>query len=89
MYIKTVRFVEDKFWDLCSLHRPSFIKKDQNKFWNENSDKIYQQKLNCRTESIGIVISEHETFSSDSLENKVTTTVEGGFFFLQYQIISE
>ena len=38
--------------------------------------KIYQQNLDCRTESIEIGISEHETFSSDSIENRVITTMK-------------
>ena len=43
--------------------------------------KIYQQKLNCRTESIKTGISEHRIFSADSIENKVITTMKGGFYF--------
>ena len=31
--------------------------------------------------SIEIGISEHGTFSSDSIENKVITTMNGGFYF--------
>ena len=42
---------------------------------------IYQQKLDCRTESIEIGIPEHGTFSSDCIENKVITTIKGGFYF--------
>ena len=38
--------------------------------------KIYQQNLDFRTESIEIGISEHETFSSDSIENRVITTMK-------------
>ena len=43
--------------------------------------KIYQQNLDCQTESIEICIFEHGTFSSDSFENKVITTMKGGFYF--------
>ena len=43
--------------------------------------KIYQPNLDCRTESINISISEHGRFSSDSIENKVITTMKGGFYF--------
>ena len=44
--------------------------------------KIYQQNLGYRTELIKICISEHRTFSSGYIENKVLTTVEGGFHFI-------
>ena len=43
--------------------------------------KIYQQNFDCRTELIKIGISEHGTFSSNSFENKVITTMKGGFYF--------
>ena len=43
--------------------------------------KICQQNFDCRTESIEIGISEHGTFSSNSIENKVITTKKGGFYF--------
>ena len=43
--------------------------------------KIYQQNLDCRTESIEIGISEHRTLSSGSIEKKVSTTMKGGFCF--------
>ena len=43
--------------------------------------KIYQQNLDCRMESIEICIFEHGTFSSDPVENKVITTMKGGFYF--------
>ena len=43
--------------------------------------KIYQQNLDCRTESIETDISEHGTSSSDSIEKKVITTKKGGFYF--------
>ena len=43
--------------------------------------KIYQQNFDCRTESIEIGIFEHGTFSSNSIENKVITTMKGGFYF--------
>ena len=43
--------------------------------------KIYQQNFDCRTESIEIGISGHGTFSSNSIENKVITTMKGGFYF--------
>ena len=43
--------------------------------------KIYQQNFGCQTESIKICISEHGTFSSDSIETKVITTMKGGFYF--------
>ena len=32
-------------------------------------------------ESIEIGISEYSTFSPDSIENKVITTMKGGFYF--------
>ena len=41
--------------------------------------KIYQQNLNCWMKSMEIGISEHETFSSDSIENKVITTMKVDF----------
>ena len=44
--------------------------------------KIYQENLNCRTESIGTGISEYGTFSSDSFEKKIIATIEGGFDFI-------
>ena len=43
--------------------------------------KIYQQNLNCQKLSIEIGISEHGTFSSKSIENKVITTTKGSFYF--------
>ena len=43
--------------------------------------KIYQQNLDCRTESIEIGISEHRTLSSGSIEKKVITTMKGEFCF--------
>ena len=43
--------------------------------------KIYQQNLDCWTESIEIGISEHRTLSSGSIEKKVITTMKGGFYF--------
>ena len=43
--------------------------------------KICQENLNCRTEPTGIGISEYGTFSSDYIENKVVTTIKGGFYF--------
>ena len=44
--------------------------------------KIYQQNLDCRTESIEIGIFEHGTFLSDSVEKqKEITTMKGGFYF--------
>ena len=43
--------------------------------------KIYQQNLDCRTESIEIGISEHRILSSGSIEKTVITTVNGGFYF--------
>ena len=42
--------------------------------------KIYQQNLDCQTESREIGISEHGTFCFDSIENKVITTMKGGFY---------
>ena len=42
--------------------------------------KIYQQNFDCRTKSIEIGISEHGTFSSNSIKNKVITTKKGGFY---------
>ena len=44
--------------------------------------KIYQQNLGYRTELIKICISEHRTFSSGYIENKVITIVEDGFHFI-------
>ena len=44
--------------------------------------KIYQQNLDYRTESIVTGISEHGTFSSDFIKNKVITTMRGGFYFM-------
>ena len=41
--------------------------------------KIYQQNLDCQTESIEIGISEHRTLSSVSIEKTVITTMKGGF----------
>ena len=43
--------------------------------------KIYQQTLDCRTESIEICISEHGALSSDPIEKKVITAKEGEFYF--------
>ena len=43
--------------------------------------KIYQQNLDSRTESIEICISEHRTFSSDSIKNRLNTTMKNGFYF--------
>ena len=43
--------------------------------------KIYQENLDCRTESIEIGISEHGTFSSGSIKNKVMTTMKGENYF--------
>ena len=40
---------------------------------------MYQQNLDCRTESTENAISQHGTFSSDSVENKVITTMKGRF----------
>ena len=45
--------------------------------------KIYQQNLDCWTESIETGISEHGTFSPDSIENKVVITIMKGGFYLQ------
>ena len=42
---------------------------------------IYQQNLDCRTESIEIGISWHGTFSSHSIKIKVITTIKVGFYF--------
>ena len=42
---------------------------------------MYQQNLDCWTEAIEIGISGHGIFSSDSIENKVITTMKGGFYF--------
>ena len=44
--------------------------------------KVYQENLDCRTESWEIGISEHETLSSDSIEEKVITTKNSGFYFI-------
>ena len=41
---------------------------------------IYQQNLDCRTESIEIGISEHEFFSSDSIKKKVIATKKGELY---------
>ena len=43
--------------------------------------KIYQQNFEFWTELIEICISEHGTFSSDSVKNKVIATMKGGFYF--------
>ena len=43
--------------------------------------KIYQQKPDCRTESIETGISEHGKFLSDSIKRKVITTMKGRFYF--------
>ena len=43
--------------------------------------KIYQQNFDCRMELIEIAISERGTFSSNSIENKVISTMKGGFYF--------
>ena len=43
--------------------------------------KIYQQTLDCRTESIEIRISEHGALSSVPIEKKVITAKEGEFYF--------
>ena len=42
--------------------------------------KIYQQNLDCRTESIEIGIYEHGTLSSDSMKQKVITTKKSGLY---------
>ena len=42
---------------------------------------IYQQNLDCWTESTEIGISEHGTFSSESIKKKVITTKKDGFYF--------
>ena len=59
----------------------SSIKKAQKTSEMKILTKIYQEKLECWTESIEIGISEHGTFSSDSIENKVIATMKGGFYF--------
>ena len=38
--------------------------------------------LNCWTESIEIVISEYERFSSDPSETKAITTIKSEFFLI-------
>ena len=43
--------------------------------------KIYQKHLNCRMKPIEIGISEHRTFSPDSIKNKVITTMKARFYF--------
>ena len=45
--------------------------------------KIYQQNLDCWTESIETGISEHGTFLTYSIENKVVITIMKGGFYLQ------
>ena len=50
---------------VCFLKTTSATKKLKRKILT----KIYQQKLECRTESTEISISEHGTFYSDSIEN--------------------
>ena len=60
----------------------SSIKKNQEKFWNKNSDKNISRNFDCRTESTEIGICHHGIFSSDSIENKVITTMKGGFYFI-------
>ena len=52
------------------LTQAKFYQKDQNKFWNEKSDKNISANLDYRTESIEIGIFEHGTFLSDSIEKK-------------------
>ena len=42
--------------------------------------QTYQENLNCWTKQIEICIFEYGTFSSDSIENKVITTMKGGFY---------
>ena len=42
--------------------------------------EIYQQNLDFLTELIEIYVSEHGIFSSDSIGNKVITTIKGGFY---------
>ena len=64
------------------LTQAKFYQKDQNKFWNEKSDKNISANLDYRTESIEIGIFEHGTFLSDSVEKqKEITTMKGGFYF--------
>ena len=41
--------------------------------------KIYKKKQSCRTESIEIGVYEHSRFSSNSIENNVTTTMKYSF----------
>ena len=43
---------------------------------------VFQQNLDCQTESIEIEISEHGQFSSDSMKNEVITTMKGGFYLM-------
>ena len=47
--------------------------------------KIYQQNLDCRTESTEIF--EHGTYSSDSIKNKIIKTMKGRFYFTIGHII--
>ena len=47
--------------------------------------KIYQQKPDCQTELAEVGISKHGIFSSDSIGNKVITTMKGGFYLVAYK----
>ena len=42
--------------------------------------KIYQQNLDCLTELKKTGISEHGTFSSNFIKNKLITTIKGGIY---------
>ena len=63
------------------LHRLRSIKKDQKKFWNENSDKHMSVKLRLWYGIDRNGISEHGALSSDSVEKKVITTKKSRFYF--------
>ena len=66
---------------LCSFHRLSSIKKDKNNFWNENSDKNISTKSRLSDGMDRNWHSGHETCFSHSIENKINTTMKGGFYF--------
>ena len=42
--------------------------------------KIYQQNLDCLTELKKTGISEHGPFSSNSVKNKLITTIKGAIY---------
>ena len=76
-----VRFIQDKVEGFCGLNTLSSIKKDQNNFWNENSVKNISTNARLLDGINRTGISDHGDFSFDSIENKVTRTMKGGFYF--------